>query len=636
MTKRKTYGKSFRSLVILYLILALSVLSIIYCAFQINFVLLSQSINYRSHLQYHAAIDNLRMGSDLLTDTVRRYAFSQDPKYMDAYFKEALKDRNREAALETVQGLEIDQELKDCISNALNVSRRLMDVEYHAMQLVNVGNDSHHAYEAFKRYRLSPEERQASHEERCRMAQALLWSEQYIGAKKEIFGFLSSGFDYANDHVMKRHLALRRKLNYLLVAAAISLAALVCAVFGFILRRSKEHERMIAWQARQTLNMNRQLQVERDKAIAAEKAKSYFFSTVSHDIRTPLNAIIGFSEMLQMGIKDPTEEAKALDSIVVSGHTLLELVNDVLDLSKLEAGKMELHPEPTDIANLVKGVTTSFEIAAMRTSVKLKMELEEMPFLKLDPQRIRQILFNLIGNAVKFTKKGSITVRAAYQDGTFTMSVTDTGCGIAEEDKDKLMSPYVQLRGRSNNGGTGLGLSICKQLAIQMNGALEVESVLGQGSTFTLRVPKVIAISKQEANDYFEAHAAPKETVVPNATIQEKEILIVDDSPLNLSVLKAMLARLNIRKVVMANNGQDALEKLRSNKNVELVLTDMFMPVLDGEGLVKEMRKIPEYQKMPVYAITADVEMQNSYKAKGFDNVLLKPMTLEKLKELLV
>ena len=634
MTQSKTYGKSFWGLAVLYLLLALSVSSIVYLAFKINFVLLSQSINYRSHLQYHAAIDNFRMGSDLLTDAVRRYAFSQDPKYMDAYFEEALKHRHRDVALETVQGLDIDQELKNHVYNAMKISRRLMHLEYHAMHLVNEGSDARYVYEEVNHYRLTPEELKATHEERCRMAQVLLWSEQYITAKKDIYGFLSNGFDYANSHVMMRHRALRRKLNYLLVVAALSLATLVGAVFGFILRRRKEHERLIARQAQETLNMNRQLQVERDKAIAAEKAKSYFFSTVSHDIRTPLNAIIGFSEMLQMGIKDPEEEAKALDSIVVSGHTLLELVNDVLDLSKLEAGKMELHPEPTDVAKLVKGVTTSFELATMRTSVQLRMEVGEMPFLKLDPQRIRQILFNLIGNAVKFTKKGSITVRATYQDETFTMSVADTGCGIAEEDKDRLMSPYVQLRGRNSNGGTGLGLSICKQLATQMSGTLEVESVLGEGSTFTLRVPKVVAVSNKDANVYFEAHAVPKEAVL-NESIQEKEIMIVDDSPLNLSVLKAMLARLNIRKVVTANNGQEALEKLHSNKSVELVLTDMFMPVLDGEGLVREIRKLPEFAKLPVYAITADVEMQNTYKARGFDNVLLKPMTLEKLKELL-
>ena len=633
MSTQPPANKSYKMLIILNILLVVSVCVIVYCAININNVLLNQSINYRSHLQYHIANDYFRYGSDMLTDAVRRYAFSQDIKYMDAYFEEFFKLRHREKALERTQDLEIDQELKNYISRAMRFSKNLMQTEYHAMHLVNEGSGSPYVYEEVNHYRLTPQEQNATHEERCRMAQNLLWSEQYIHAKKEIYSSLSGGLERASVLVMKRHRALRTKLNYLLIAEGLSLAILVIAIFGFILRRRSENTRLIAWQANETMNMNKQLQAERDKAIAAENAKSFFFSTVSHDIRTPLNAIIGFSEMLQMGIDNPEEKKKALDSIVISGHTLLELVNDVLDLSKLEAGKMEFHPEPTNIAKLVKGVTTSFEIATMRNSVLLRVEVEEMPYLKLDPQRIRQILFNLIGNAVKFTKKGSIIVRASYKNEEFSMSVTDTGCGIADEDKKKLMSPYVQLRGRGNNDGTGLGLAICKQLANQMKGTLEVDSVLGQGSTFTLRVPKVIAFSQKDAKAYFETCSKHKETSPElDTSIQEKQILIVNDSPLNLAVLKAMLGRLNIQNIVTASNGKEALEKLLENRNVEIVLTDMFMPVMDGEELVREIRKIPELEKLPVYAITADVEMQNTYMKKGFDNVLLKPITLEKLK----
>jgi CheY-like chemotaxis protein/anti-sigma regulatory factor (Ser/Thr protein kinase) len=259
-----------------------------------------------------------------------------------------------------------------------------------------------------------------------------------------------------------------------------------------------------------------------------------------------------------------------------------------------------------------------------------------MPYLKLDPQRIRQILFNLVGNAMKFTDRGVITVHAAYKDGVFTMSVTDTGCGIAKEDIERLMQPYVQLGRQTNNNGTGLGLSICKHLANQMKGSLEVSSVLGNGSTFTLRIPEVTAFSNQEAEAYFEVRSMHKEEeAVIDASMQQKQILIVDDSALNLAVLKSMLGRLNIRNVVTACNGKDALEKLFDNKKVEIVLTDMFMPIMDGEELVKEIRKLPEFEKLPVYAITADVEMQNTYTQKGFDNVLLKPVTLEKLRRFL-
>lgn len=367
----------------------------------------------------------------------------------------------------------------------------------------------------------------------------------------------------------------------------------------------------------------------------AEKARSYFFSSVSHDIRTPLNAIIGFSEMLQLGINNPEEKEKALDAIITSAQTLLELINDVLDLSKLESGKMELHPEPTDVASLVTKVTNSFEVAASRLSVQLHTQVEKMPYLKLDPQRIRQILFNLIGNAVKFTSKGYITVHVSYSDSTFILSVTDTGCGISPEDIKKLMSPYVQLQTHNANKGTGLGLAICKQLATQMKGTLELESTVGKGSTFTLRIPNVKAFTEKESEAYFSEHKPPLPAAQLDEAIAEKYILIVDDQKLNLRILQTMPARLGIHKVLTAENGKEALETLRNAEKVDIVLTDMTMPVMDGAGLVREIRKQPPFEKLPVYVITADVEMQSEYKGIGFDDMLIKPITLEKLKALL-
>ena len=259
-----------------------------------------------------------------------------------------------------------------------------------------------------------------------------------------------------------------------------------------------------------------------------------------------------------------------------------------------------------------------------------------MPFLKLDPQRIRQILFNLIGNAVKFTAKGFITVRASYYNGTFSLSVTDTGCGIAPENIGKLMSPYVQLQEHDSTKGTGLGLAICKQLAKQMNGALELESALGRGSTFTLRVPNVQAFSERESEAYFKEHRAPRPVSQLDDAILEKNILVVDDQKLNLRILQTMLARIGIRKVLTAGNGREALTTLQGADKVDLVLTDMSMPVMDGATLVREMRKEPRLAAIPVYVITADVEMQSEYKEIGFDDMLIKPVTLDKLKELLV
>ena len=226
----------------------------------------------------------------------------------------------------------------------------------------------------------------------------------------------------------------------------------------------------------------------------SEKARSMFFSTVSHDIRTPLNAIIGYSELLLDGIDDNQERTRALSAISTSGHTLLELINDVLDLSKLESGKMVIKTELTDVRELVSSVVHSFEVTVRNRNVELKEEYGDLPMLEIDPQRVRQILFNLIGNAAKFTERGEIRVRASFRNdigddkGVFTLSVSDTGCGIAEEDREKVMTPFVQLGSQEKIKGTGLGLTICKQLAASMGGQLSFVSQLGKGSTFTLEL----------------------------------------------------------------------------------------------------------------------------------------------------
>ncbi|MBO4491014.1 MAG: response regulator [Lentisphaeria bacterium] len=627
---------SIRTLIALYFLLAFSGAMLVYVAVVTNSIIHEQSYNYNNHFRYHIANDCFRQGTDLLTEAVRRYVVTMKPEYIEQYFAEALQIRHREQALEMVRDLQIDPELKESLNQAMETSRKLMDTEYHAMHLIALRSKNETLHREVKDYPLTPKEEKMSIIQRHVQAEKLLWDDAYIRNKAEIYEYLSRGLETANEQSMERHQQLKGELIRMLYLGSICLIAFVLAVCGFVFYRRYQHEQVILLQAEKNAEMNVLLKEERDKAIRAEKARSYFFSTVSHDIRTPLNSVIGFSEMLQLGIEDPEEKEKALDAIITSSQTLLELINDVLDLSKLESGKMELHPVPTDVAELVRKVTSSFEVAASRLSVQLYSKVEEMPALQLDPQRIRQILFNLIGNAVKFTVKGYITVRAAYdENGTFTLSVSDTGRGISQEDIGKLMSPYVQLRDRDSTTGTGLGLAICKQLSKQMQGELELESELGKGSTFTLRIPNVKSFSKEEADAYFHKNNAPKVVTKLDEVFTEKSILIVDDQKLNLRILQTMLARLGLHKVLTAGNGKEALDVLRNADKVDLVLTDMSMPVMDGAELVREIRKQPRFEKLPVYVITADVEMQGEYRKIGFDDMLIKPITLEKLRALL-
>ena len=363
-----------------------------------------------------------------------------------------------------------------------------------------------------------------------------------------------------------------------------------------------------------------QLEAER----TATQAKSLFFSSVSHDIRTPLNAIIGFSELLERGVGDEDERSRCISSIRSSGKVLLRLVDDILDLSKLESRKLEIVEEPTDIPTLAREIIAACEVARQRKSLALKTEIGEMPWVSVDPQRIRQILFNLLSNAYKYTDHGTITVRALWQDGTLSLSVADTGKGISEEDIARILQPFVQLADRNHRDGTGLGLPICQRLAALMGGKLEIASKVGEGSTFTVTIPNVKTVAPPAKHLEDCAHLGHTPS----------RVLVVDDSPVNRAVLKAMLAKSGVAEVVMAQNGREALAVLEGNCDFDIVLSDLWMPEMDGYGLVNAIRADARFSRLPVYLLTADVEARGQPEVSGFTGILLKPITLEKLQEL--
>jgi signal transduction histidine kinase len=391
----------------------------------------------------------------------------------------------------------------------------------------------------------------------------------------------------------------------------------VCVLHVFVIEDERDdmhRKEMIAH------DVAAQLEAERE----ANRAKSLFFSTVSHDIRTPLNAIVGFSELLSQGVEDGAERARCLASIRSSAKVLARLVDDVLDLSKMESGKLEILEEPTDVPALVREVIAACEVARARTSLLLKTDIGEMPWLSVDPQRIRQLLFNLLSNAYKYTAFGTISVRARWEDGTLELAVADTGKGISEEDIARILQPFVQLADRNHRDGTGLGLPICQRLARLMGGELAVESKIGVGSTFTIVLRNVKTAEPPAGR----TERAGRPGRVPF------RVLVVDDSPVNRAVLRAMLAKSGVPSVSMAENGRKALEKLKADPHFDLVLTDLWMPEMDGCGLVKAIRADAALANLPVYLVTADVEARKQADADGFSGLLLKPVTLGRLQEL--
>lgn len=371
-----------------------------------------------------------------------------------------------------------------------------------------------------------------------------------------------------------------------------------------------------------------------ERARAAEKSRSMFFSIVSHDIRTPLNAILGYSELLLNGVRSQAERDEALQSIRESGTTLLQLVNDVLDLAKLDSGKMSLHPEPVLLSKLTDNVFASFRLAAGGKGIELVNWTADVPKVLLDEHRFRQLLFNLIGNAVKFTEKGSVTVSATYIGTMLDVAVSDTGCGIPADMLNRIMDPFVQVQDPSHAadraGGTGLGLSICRSLVETMGGRLLVESKVGKGSTFRIRIPDIAVCEEQKEPD---PASAPTPAVM--TANRPEHVLIVDDSPVNRAVLTAFLKKAGITSIDQARDGGEAFAKLdsaeKSGQPYDFVLSDLWMPNMNGMELIEKLRGDSRFKELPVFALTADTEYRRDARNYLFSGILLKPLTYEKL-----
>ncbi len=370
-------------------------------------------------------------------------------------------------------------------------------------------------------------------------------------------------------------------------------------------------------------------------AESAARAKSLFLATMSHEIRTPLNAILGFSRMLQDEDLPRTEASEYLRSIHYAGNALLSLINDILDLSKLDADQMIIQPEPTDLRELLFELEAVFTAKAKTQGIELSTTVpDDLPVLNLDERRLRQVLLNIIGNAVKFTQKGSVSVSLAYfhldkNRAALTIRVADTGCGISKEALPKIFEPFVQdktsYRGIRTENGTGLGLSIAKRLIDCMKGSLTVESTVGKGSVFTILLPD-IEICR-------DADLPRKETSTGAGLDLSKKILVVDDVALNVKVLCAMLRKLGFSPV-SASSGAKALELMKTGKP-DIAMLDLWMPEMDGTELARVIRANPDWADIRLFAVTADTENASNFDVGLFDAVIMKPVTQESLLKVL-
>lgn len=384
-------------------------------------------------------------------------------------------------------------------------------------------------------------------------------------------------------------------------------------------------------------NQQRLLQKKTQDAEAAVRAKSEFLSHMSHDIRTPINGMMGMLDIAQAHLNNPEKMDLCLSKMRGAADQLLSLINDVLDMSKIETGSIQLVEEPFDMIRLLNGTLAVQEIIASEKSLTIEQDIEgaiEHPCVCGSPNYVRSILVNIISNAIKYTNPGGdifVSARELSCDGEyvkFEFIVSDTGIGMSEEFAEHIFEPFTQehAENRSIYQGTGLGMSIVKNLINKMKGTITLETKQGEGSTFTITLPvKLDTVCFEET-----------ETEEEETSIEGMKILLVEDNDLNLEVAQYILEDAGA-EIIVARNGLESVELFEQSESdsFDVILMDVMMPVMDGLTATKRIRKLKrkDARTVPVIAMTANVFNEDIIAAKeaGMNEHIAKPLDFDKL-----
>jgi signal transduction histidine kinase/CheY-like chemotaxis protein len=419
------------------------------------------------------------------------------------------------------------------------------------------------------------------------------------------------------------------------VLALVSIVALLILALALALWIGNSHKKrsnvILSRQKSELQKTALALREAKEAADAANRYKSVFLANMSHELRTPLNAILGFSGLLARAGNFPADQREKLAIINRSGEHLLDMINDVLDLSKIEAGRIEVEAEAFELPQLLEDIARMFQTRATEAGLRFELEVDVQlaRFIKADAGKLRQILINLLGNAVKFTQEGGLSLRASTQPIptdpnmlTLKLEVKDSGSGIPSGQLGRIFEPFVQVAiPQSSTKGTGLGLSICKSFVELLAGRIDVESIPGQGSLFRVELPVALA----QAADISGLEPSRQIVLGLESGQPDWRILVVEDDSDNRQLLAGLLsgAGFNVRQV---ENGAQAIAQFQQWQP-HFIWMDMRMPVMDGYEATRRIRALPDGEQVKIVALTASAfkEQRKGMLDAGCDELVHKP-----------
>lgn len=389
----------------------------------------------------------------------------------------------------------------------------------------------------------------------------------------------------------------------------------------------EEQKHQLQRQSDELQEQNVELEAQKRQVEEATRLKSEFLSNMSHELRTPLNSIMALSKVLIMETREllDKEQQKYLEVISRNGKNLLKLINDILDLSKIEAGRMDLFPSKISVRHFLQTLIESFEVLCLEKGIQISLDIpEELPQIKSDENRVHQLLQNIISNAVKFTQDGSVTVRAVMKNRNIHITIQDTGIGITEEDLPYIFGEFKQVDGSSSRsfGGTGLGLTIAKKSAELIDAAIDVTSIPGRGTCFTIDLPvSWQGLQQQDSENILPLISAPIITGL-------KTVLVVDDDP---DIARTIANFLNTAgyNTVTACSGKEALLIAQTHQLFAITM-DIVMPDLDGWEVIQQLKANPETAPVPVIIVSVSDDRQTGF-ALGASDFITKPVDKEQL-----